>query len=64
MHWEHELKSLIEAHVKETHSRWGATILANWENKRDQFWQIVPKEMLNRLSHPISDLTEDKALSA
>ena len=63
-HWEAELKAHIEAHVEETHSRWGATILSNWESKRDQFWQVVPKEMINRLPHPVSDEPEEQAISA
>ncbi|MEX0298986.1 MAG: glutamate synthase large subunit [Kordiimonas sp.] len=63
-HWEAELKAHIEDHVRETHSRWGATILSNWESKKDQFWQVVPKEMIERLSHPISDASEEEAISA
>jgi len=30
-------------------SRW------HWDEALPKFWQIVPKEMLNRLSHPLSD---------
>lgn len=63
-HWEAVLKELIEEHVHETHSRWGATVLSNWENKRASFWQVVPKEMVNRLEHPVSDAAEDAALTA
>jgi len=63
-HWEGVLKSLIEEHERETHSRWAATILSNWESKRDQFWQVVPKEMINRLDQPVSDKPVDEALSA
>ncbi len=55
------LKTLIEEHVAETNSRWGATLLSNWETKREHFWQIVPKEMINKLEHPIQDAAEEKA---
>jgi len=63
-HWETVLKALIEEHVAETHSRWGATVLSNWESKRGMFWQVVPKEMVNRLEHPISDEALDEKLTA
>jgi glutamate synthase (NADPH/NADH) large chain len=54
-HWEEVLKSLIERHVAETGSRWAQTILAGWEHSRTRFWQVCPKEMLARLSQPLSD---------
>lgn len=63
-HWEGVLKALIEEHVQETHSRWGATILSNWEAKKAAFWQVVPKEMLTRLAHPVSDSEPVEALIA
>ncbi|MCJ9428131.1 glutamate synthase large subunit [Kordiimonas marina] len=63
-HWEAVLKALIEEHVQETHSRWGATVLSNWEAKKGTFWQVVPKEMLSRLDHPLSDQEPARALSA
>ncbi|MFC4346489.1 glutamate synthase large subunit [Kordiimonas lipolytica] len=63
-HWEAVLKALVEEHVAETHSRWGATVLSNWEAKRGKFWQVVPKEMVNRLEYPISDEAEEEALTA
>ena len=54
-HWEAQVKGLIEAHVAETGSRHGARILANWAEERRNFLQVCPLEMLNRLSHPLSD---------
>jgi glutamate synthase (NADPH/NADH) large chain len=54
-HWEAQLKGLIEAHVVETGSRHGARILANWAEERMNFLQVCPKEMVSRLSHPLSD---------
>ncbi|WP_417449418.1 glutamate synthase-related protein, partial [Kordiimonas sp.] len=63
-HWEAKLKSLIEEHVAETHSRWGATVLSNWESKKGGFFQIVPKEMINRLEHPVSDEQSGEKLTA
>jgi glutamate synthase (NADPH/NADH) large chain len=57
-HWEAELKDLIEHHVAETRSRRGADILQNWESERGNFLQVCPKEMLDKLSHPIGIETE------
>jgi glutamate synthase (NADPH) large chain len=56
-HWEAELKSLIERHVLETGSRWAQHLLTDWERTRDNFWHIIPREMLSRLAHPASDAT-------
>jgi glutamate synthase (NADPH/NADH) large chain len=52
-HYEQLLKSLIEQHVAETGSRWAARILNDWPMEKDRFWQVVPKEMIDRLEHPI-----------
>lgn len=65
-HWEQVLLDLIQEHQDETHSRWAASLIANWETKRQDFWQIVPKEMINRLEYPVSDAVDadEDALSA
>ena len=54
-HWEQQLKTLIEAHVAATDSRWAASILEDWDTARGAFWQVCPKEMLGRLEHPLSE---------
>ncbi|WP_170410643.1 glutamate synthase large subunit [Ruegeria atlantica] len=53
-HWEEQLKSLIEAHQTETYSRKAADILQHWEVEKTNFLQVCPKEMLNKLSHPLT----------
>ncbi len=53
-HWEQQLKGLIEAHLRETGSRRAAHILQNWDSERGNFLQVCPKEMLDKLAHPIS----------
>jgi glutamate synthase (NADPH) large chain len=55
-HWEAVLKSLVERHVAETGSRWGQHLLVDWDRTRARIWQICPREMLTRLSHPLSDV--------
>jgi glutamate synthase (NADPH/NADH) large chain/glutamate synthase (ferredoxin) len=54
-HWEMQLKGLIARHLDETGSQIADRILANWESERRNFLQVCPKEMLDRLAHPLSD---------
>ena len=52
-HWEAELKGLVEAHVAETGSKKGEEILQHWSEKKAHFVQVCPKEMLDKLAHPL-----------
>jgi len=61
-HWETQLKTLIEAHLRETGSRKAADILQHWDLERGNFLQVCPKEMLDKLIHPLG--IEDKAMPA
>lgn len=54
-HWEAVLKGLVAEHHAMTDSRWSGAILEDWDRAKRHFWQVVPKEMLTRLSHPLSD---------
>ena len=53
-HWEAELKGLIERHAEETYSVKAADLLRNWDVEKDNFVQLCPKEMLDKLAHPIA----------
>ena len=53
--WNDLLVSLIEEHAAETGSRHARRILQQWETERLRFWQVCPKEMVNRLKQPLSD---------
>ncbi len=55
MHWEAVLKNLIEEHHAATDSKWSGGLIEDWERVRGRFWQVVPKEMLTRLAHPLDD---------
>ncbi|MEP6343048.1 MAG: glutamate synthase large subunit [Maricaulaceae bacterium] len=55
VHYEEELKALITQHARETRSEFAEKILADWHLERDNFWQVIPKEMLTRLKHPLED---------
>jgi len=56
-HWEGVVHALIEEHARETGSKWAAGLLAEWDRTRQAIWQVCPKEMVNRLAHPLSDDT-------
>ena len=59
-HWAAVVKALVQEHVDETHSPFAAELLADWTRQLPKFQQVVPKEMLSRLSHPLG-WEEDKA---
>jgi glutamate synthase (NADPH) large chain len=52
-HWEAQLKGMIERHLAETDSRKAAAILQDWETEKLNFLQVCPKEMLDKLEHPL-----------
>ena len=54
-HWESVLKGLVAEHHAMTDSRWSGAILEDWDRAKRHFWQVVPKEMLTRLSRPLQD---------
>ena len=54
-HWAGVLKDLVEEHVRRTDSAWAKGLLEDWDKRLEHFWQICPKEMLNRLAHPMED---------
>ena len=53
-YWDDFLYSLIQRHIEETHSDYAKKILDDWELAKEQFYQICPKEMLDKLDNPIS----------
>ncbi|MET0307824.1 MAG: glutamate synthase large subunit [Sphingomonas sp.] len=57
-HWEAKLRALVEAHAEATDSKWSRGLLDEWDRAVGGFWQVVPKEMLTRLAHPLDDAVE------
>jgi len=53
-YWIKYLKNLIEEFLKETDSKIARKILENYKNEIKSFRQVCPKEMLNKLSNPLS----------
>jgi glutamate synthase (NADPH/NADH) large chain len=62
--WEQVLLDLIHEHVAATDSKWAAGLLDDWHRTRDAFWQVVPKEMVSRLAHPLKDPMSEADLVA
>tara|TARA_B100000029_G_scaffold457745_1_gene486722 strand:+ start:8 stop:1138 length:1131 start_codon:yes stop_codon:yes gene_type:complete len=54
-YWTKYLKNLIEKHYEETHSEVSKKILNNFDQEVKKFYQICPKEMLDKLKNPISN---------
>ncbi|MDJ1008550.1 MAG: glutamate synthase large subunit [Paracoccaceae bacterium] len=52
-HWEAELKGLVERHAAETGSLRAGDILRHWDEEKRSFVQVCPKEMLDKLAHPL-----------
>ena len=52
-HWEAQLKGLIEQHVAETGSHKAADLLQHWDVEKGNFVQVCPKEMLDKIPHPL-----------
>jgi glutamate synthase (NADPH) large chain len=52
-HWESQFTALLERHVQATASPLGRRILDDMANEIGNIWQVVPKEMLTRLSEPL-----------
>ncbi|MEK9661486.1 MAG: glutamate synthase large subunit, partial [Alphaproteobacteria bacterium] len=55
-HWDEYLRDLISEHVSETSSSYAARLLDNWDRELGHFWQVVPKDMLDKLEHPLRDV--------
>ena len=53
-YWKGFLKDLIEEHFKETSSNLSKKIFENFDKEIDNFLQVCPKEMINKLVNPIT----------
>ena len=57
-YYEEQCLDLIRKHAAQTGSEFSKKILAEWDFARTKFWQVIPKEMLNRLSVPLQEAAE------
>jgi glutamate synthase (NADPH/NADH) large chain len=53
-HYAQQLKALITLHHKHTQSQVAERILADFDREMRQFWQVVPREMLDKLEVPVT----------
>ena len=61
-YWKNYLKNLLNEHFKETQSKIAEKILKNFTSDVKKFKQICPKEMLDKLTKPLS--SKEKILKA
>jgi len=54
-HWQSVLQGLIEDHRRETGSTFATELLAHFDRELGRFWQVVPREMVSRLAHPLHE---------
>jgi len=53
-HWEKVLKDLIAEHATVTGSTFAQQLVNDWKREKGKFWQVVPKEMLDKLDIPVT----------
>jgi len=54
-HWQKVLHDLIAEHAAETESALAARILNHWDRAAQQFWQVVPREVVPMLDVPLAE---------
>ena len=54
-HWQKQLREFVTRHARETDSEIAKRLLNNWTSEVNNFWHIVPTEILSVLSHPIAE---------
>ncbi len=52
-YWEGMLYDKIQHYFTETNSQHAKEILDNWDRNKYLFWQIIPKEMVNKFEEPV-----------
>ena len=62
-HWDSVVRELVAEHARETRSVFAEALVRDWDREQARFWQVVPKEMLERLEHPVGR-TGDEQVSA
>ena len=53
--WQEFLKKLVEEHSNETNSNVSKKILENFDTEINNFIQVCPKEMIDKLENPITN---------
>ena len=58
-YWEEHLLKLVTQHVAETNSRFAMMLLHDWARVLPKFWQVVPKDFVKYLPHPLTDASTE-----
>ena len=53
-YWRNYLKKLVQDHSNETNSALSKKVFENFDEEIENFIQVCPKEMINKLDHPIT----------
>ena len=62
-YWKNYLKKLVLEHFNETNSELSKKIIDNFEEEVKNFIQVCPKEMINKLDHPLTSNPKIKEVS-
>ena len=62
-YWINYLKELVLEHTNETSSELSKKIINNYNEEIKNFVQICPKEMINKLEHPITSRSKIQQVS-
>ena len=54
-YWKNYLKNLVSQHFKETNSKVSEKIINNFDQELSHFYQVCPKEMIDKLDNPITN---------
>ena len=54
-YWKNYLKNLVNQHFIETKSKISEKIIKNFDRELSNFYQVCPKEMLDKLENPITN---------
>ncbi len=61
-YYDAQLRELVETHVAATGSGYAQELLDDWSGSVQKIWQVVPKELLDKLE--VSPLSEEKTVRA
>ena len=54
-YWKNYLKNLVSQHFRETNSKVSEKIINNFDQELNHFYQVCPKEMIDKLDNPITN---------
>lgn len=58
-YWAGVVKNMVADHANYTQSPLAQSLVADWDWELGKFYQVCPKEMLNKLEHPLNDESDE-----